>query len=301
MTITTRYHTSRALALLPVLSAGLLAAAVAGATVHGNAAPAAQPALEHLTIHAAAPHVPKQLQAGILALTLVNDTKQEVDVDLGRAKPGATLAQINAADAASNSQSQQASLQGFVRLTHLVTFLGGIDSVSPGEEETALLDLRTPGLYGLHMGSANGPGSTVGVFTVTGGAGQHATLPAATVSVRLKDMKFLGLPRHLMAGRITVQVVNHGPSVHDMQLARLDPGKTQQDVLAFLRSPQGQSGGPPSWVHPAGGMDTISPHVSADLTLSLTPGYYVAVCFMPDVKKGLPHVMEGMIGHFMVR
>lgn len=301
MTIATRHHASRTLALLPVLSAGLLGTAVAGATAHGHAAPAAQPALEHFTIHASSPHVPRQLPAGILALTLVNDTKQEVDLDLGRANPGATLAQINAADAASNSQSPQASLQGFARLTRLVTFMGGVNSLAPGKESTALLDLRTPGLYGVHEGFQNGPGSTVGVVTVTSGAGQQASLPAAPVVVRLKDMKFLGLPRQLPAGQVTIQVVNQGPSVHEMKLARLDPGKTQRDVTAFLQSPQSNSGAAPSWVHPTGGMDSISPHVSADLTLNLTPGYYVAVCFMPDMKKGLPHAMEGMIGHFTVR
>jgi hypothetical protein len=242
----------------------------------------------------------KQIPAGILALTLVNDTRQGVDADVGRANPGATLAQINTADAATNSQSQQASLQGFVRLTQLVTFVGGVDTLAPGTSGTAFLDLRTPGRYGLHVGSNNGPGKTT-VFKVTPGAGQRATLPPAEVTVRLKDMKFLGLPRHLTAGQITFQVINQGPSVHDMQVVRLDPGKTQQDVLAFLRSPQGRNGGPPSWVHAAGGMDSISPHQSADFTLSLTPGYYVAVCFMPDVKQGTPHVMEGMIGNFTVR
>jgi hypothetical protein len=301
MRTTTAHRTSHTLALLPVLSAGLLATAVIGSTARGHAASSAQPALVRLTIRASAPHVPKQLPAGILALTLVNDTKQEVDADLGRANPGATLAQINAADAASNSQSPQASLQGFARLTQLVTFMGGINSLVPGEVATAMLDLRTPGLYGLHEGYQNGPGSTVGVFKVTPGTGQQATLPAAPVVVRLKDMKFLGLPRHLAAGQVTIQVVNQGPSVHEMALARLDAGKTQRDVLSFLRSPKAQNGPPPTWVHLVGGMDTISAHVRADISLRLTPGYYVALCFMPDMKKGVPHVMEGMIGNFTVR
>jgi hypothetical protein len=86
-----------------------------------------------------------------------------------------------------------------------------------------------------------------------------------------------------------------------MQVARLDPGKTQQDVVKFLQSPQAQNGPPPAWVHDAGGMSMVSPKQSANVRVTLVPGYYIVVCFMPDVKKnGEPHVMEGMIGHFTV-
>ncbi len=296
MTNAARRLTSRAPVLLPILAAGLLASVAIGAIPRGHAA-TARLAPEHLTIRASAPHMPGQMPAGILELTLVNDTRAEADADVGRATPGATEAQINAADAAANAHS----LQGFVRLTQLVTFIGGTNSVPPGSSETAILDLRTPGRYGLQVGNFQEPGTRL-TFTVTPGAGQGATLPPADVVVRLKDMKFLGLPRHLPAGKLTLQVNNEGPSAHELLLVRLDPGKTQRDVLDVLRQAQGQIGPPPPWAHPGGGMDSISPHQSAEVRLDLARGYYVVVCFMPDVKKqGTPHVMEGMIGHFTVR
>ena len=299
MSTTPRHHASRALSLLPVLSAGLVAAALAGATAHGHAAAPVQMAPEQITVRASAPHLPKQLPAGILALTFVNDTASGADASLARANPGATLAQINAASDATNGQGP-AALKAFVRLTQLVTFVGGVNSLAPGTSGTAFLDLRTPGLHGLHIGGDNGPGTTL-IFTVLAGAGQQATPPPATLTVRLKDMKFLGLPRRLAAGWITIRVANQGPSVHEMALLKLDPGKTEQDVLDFIRSPQGETGPEPSWVHSAGGMDTLAPRQSAGIRLNLTPGTYVAVCFLPDAKKQLPHVMEGMIGSFAVR
>jgi hypothetical protein len=291
MTFVPAHRTSRALVLL--LSAGLLTSAAIGAATNGQAASPAQGALEHLTIKLSNPHVPSQIPAGILALTVVNDTNAESGVDLGRANPGATLAQIKAV---SNGQS----ISSFIRLTQLVTFLGGANSVPPGASEAVIVDVRTPGIYGLHIGGNNGPGTDT-TFKVTGEAGRTAALPGADLVVRLKDMKILGLPKHLAAGRISIKVTSQGPSVHEMVVVRLNAGKTQRDVQAYLRSPEGANGGPPDWVHAIGGMETISPHQSAVVTLKLIPGYYVAVCFMPDVKKhGIPHVMEGMITHFTV-
>ena len=126
-------------------------------------------------------------------------------------------------------------------------------------------------------------------------------MPPAATTIKLKDFKFIGLPKHLAAGSVTFQVVNTGDQAHEMELARLDPGKTQQDVMKFLQSPQAQNGPAPAWIHDAGGLNAVSPHESASFTTTLTPGYYLVVCFMPDTKKnGEPHVMEGMIGNFTV-
>ena len=41
-------------------------------------------------------------------------------------------------------------------------------------------------------------------------------------------------------------------------------------------------------------MGTQSAGVTAWYTADLTPGTYVAVCFIPDPVKGIPHVMYGM-------
>jgi len=296
-TLTQRSRRAR-LAPLAVLvpSALLLGLAIPAFAVSSSHASSSRAALQSITIKASAPTLPSSFSAGLLSVTLVNDTKGEVNAGFGRANPGETVATFKAADKAANS----GSLGGYVQLLKAVTFIGGPNDVVPGASETAVVQLATPGLYGVSVSPTNGPGK-LSLFTVTAGGASAATLPAAAVSVTLKDFKFIGLPKHLSAGTVTFQMTNTGTEVHEMQVVRLDPGKTQQDVLKFLQSPQGQNGPPPAWVHDDGGMDNVSPHQSADVTVNLVPGYYLAVCFMPDVKKnGEPHIMEGMIGHFTV-
>jgi len=287
-----------ALAPLAVLPpAALIAAAIIPAlgARPSHAAPA--PAMRQITIRASAPKFPKQIPAGFVSVTLVSDARGEADAGFARLNPGATLAQVKAV----NAQAQN-SLPAFVKLSKLLTFIGGAGSIPTGSTETVVLDMRKPGTYGfnLSVGNGNSSGKTT-IFTVTSGSAQGAA-PSGGIPVRLKEMKIVGMPKQAAAGPVTLQVANTGKQVHELSLVKLDPGKTQKDVVALLKSPQGQNGPPPSWAHDMGGLDTISPHQSASLQLTLTPGYYVAICFMPDVKKqGTPHVMEGMITHFTVQ
>ena len=287
----TRAPHRSALALLAVLIPGALV--LQALAVAPSQTARARAAMQHITIRASAPQFPNTFTTGLLSMTLVNDTKSEVAVDFGRANPGQTRATITALTT-SNAPT------GFFQLLRAVTFLGGPDDVLPGTSQTAVLRLDAPGLYGGSIAPANGPGH--GFFlTVGAGTGTVPGLPTAGVSATLKDFKFVGLPTHLAAGATTFQLTNTSVMVHEMQVARLDPGKTQQDLVTFLRSPQAQNGPPPAWIHDDGGMSIISPHQSADVTVNLVPGYYLVVCFMPDVKKhGEPHAMEGMIGHFTV-
>ena len=135
---------------LALLTATLVPAL--GGTSHAAAPPAAMQGIRSITIKASAAHLPARIPAGMVALTVVNDTRTPANVDLGRANPGATQAAIAAANAAANTP------QGFIGLTHLLTFLGGPDSVPPGGQETAILDLRVPGSYGLHLDSGQWAG-----------------------------------------------------------------------------------------------------------------------------------------------
>jgi hypothetical protein len=90
-----------------------------------------------------------------------------------------------------------------------------------------------------------------------------------------------------------------------MVLARLDPGKTRQDVANLFKGPQQGPGGPPPWAHVVGGLNSLSGHQTAYLTVTLTPGTYVALCLMPDTRSGMhqgtPHAAEGMLSSFTVR
>jgi hypothetical protein len=256
----------------------------------------ARAAIPHFTIHASAPMLPKQLTEGWVSLTLVNDTKSEASGQIASVNPGATLAQVATATAAS-----QNSLAGYLRVLKLVTMIGGPENVPEGASETVVVDLWRPGLYGMPVNTNAGAHHVV-IFNVTAGSRQPAAFPVPGSTLTLKDMKIIGLPKHLAAGTVTFQFTNTGSMVHELETVRLDAGKSQKDLLAFLESPQAQNGPPPAWAHDIGGLNAIAPRHGAELTLSFTPGYYVVFCAMPDVKKasGEPHFMEGMIGNFTV-
>ena len=279
-----------------LVPAALLAATIipslGAAPSHASAVQAGR----QITIRASAPRFPEQIPSGLVSVTLQSDAKGEADASFARLAPGATLAQVKAANAAA-----QSSIPAFIRLTKLVTFIGGVSSIPTGSSETVVLDMRTPGTYGFNLTVGNGAAKLT-TFMVTPGGGLGTAVPPGGIPVVLKDMKIRGLPAQIAAGAVTLQVANEGRQAHEMSVLKLDPGKTQQDVLTLLKSPQGQNGPPPAWVHDMGGLESIAPRESAGLELTLTPGYYLAICFMPDVKKnGTPHALEGMITHFIVQ
>ncbi len=110
----------------------------------------------------------------------------------------------------------------------------------------------------------------------------------------LKDFSIV-LPSSLKPGPVLLNVTNQGPQPHEMDLLKLAPGKSEQDVLKFLQKPAG----PPPFTD-AGGMGGLAPGTSGWVKLNLTSGNYVALCFVPDAKTGNPHFALGMITTFTV-
>jgi hypothetical protein len=51
---------------------------------------------------------------------------------------------------------------------------------------------------------------------------------------------------------------------------------------------------------PIGGVAGTARSTTSFITLDLTPGEYVMVCFVPDSKDGKPHTAHGMVKPFTV-
>jgi hypothetical protein len=129
---------------------------------------------------------------------------------------------------------------------------------------------------------------------VAAAAPASSAVPAGVVTVTARDFAFEA-PAEIPAGWTTFRLVNDGPSLHHMQLIRLEDGKTAADYLASLKA-----GGPPvPWAIPAGGPNPPEPGSSSMATVPLTPGSYLIVCFVPGA-DGVPHVMKGMMHPFSV-
>jgi hypothetical protein len=96
------------------------------------------------------------------------------------------------------------------------------------------------------------------------------------------------------AGWVTMNLVNRGSEPHQVQIARLEPGKTLDDVTAAFRSKA-----EPPW-RLVGGPNAADPNARANATQYLVPGNYVLVCFIPS-SDGRTHLEKGMVRPLRVR
>ena len=172
--------------------------------------------------------------------------------------------------------------------------VGGPNAPDPKTEANATLDMR-PGSYAL-LCFVDIPGGVPHVakgmmkeLIVTPAAGAPAAAPSPDVVLTLRDYSF-DLSKPLAAGRQTIEVrtaANTQP--HEVELIRLAPGKTAEQMLAWMSKPEGP---PPG--QGLGGVAATVPGSTNYFTAELTPGTYLLICFLPDAKDRKPHFMHGM-------
>ena len=124
-----------------------------------------------------------------------------------------------------------------------------------------------------------------------GSAPAHRTPHAPPVIVvHAKDFSYVA-PKSIKAGASTFHLVNEGSQVHHLAIMKLAAGKTLADFAAVMKKP----GPPPTWLVSVGGPNAAVPGASSDATVTLEPGNYVLVCFVPSPGETAPHVMKGMV------
>ncbi len=124
--------------------------------------------------------------------------------------------------------------------------------------------------------------------------GATATNAAASdipeIIVQGHDFAFTG-PDQVEAGLVKITLENDGKEPHQANLARLQDGKTLDDLAAAMKqSPEAAL----PLLEFVGGPNTIDPHGRQEVIAKLREGTYVMICFVasPD---GTPHVAKGMI------
>ena len=179
-----------------------------------------------------------------------------------------------------------------------VTFVGGPNVPNPGEEANATVDLA-PGNYAF-ICFVDTPDKVphfakgmVHAFTVTPSS-TNAMAPSPSVNLELVDYAF-NFDKPLTAGRHTIKVTNPAPQDHEIQIVQLAPGKTPADLQKWVET---LNGPPPGKA--VGGIAGMKPGTTNYFDVELTPGEYVAVCFVPDHKDGKPHHAHGMVKPFTV-
>lgn len=178
------------------------------------------------------------------------------------------------------------------------TPVGGPNPTENGTTANAMLVLE-PGNYAL-ICFVDTPDKVphfakgmVHAFTVTPSTAR-AMAPTATVNLELVDYAF-NFDKPLTAGRHTMKVTNPAPQDHEIQIVQLAPGKTPADLQKWVETMQGP---PPGKA--IGGVASMKPGTTNYFDVELTPGEYVALCFVPDHKDGKPHHVHGMVKPFTV-
>ncbi len=245
--------------------------------------PPAAAAPTPVTIHAKdfAFEAPDSIPAGYVAFTLVNDG------------PGIHHAAVVRLDSGKTAGDLIAALEHPGPIPAWAVMFGGPNAVGAGASSNATLSL-TPGDYAI-VCFVDVPGGvphfTKGMFralTVTASTGATAA-PVADDSITMVEYGFQ-LAKPLTVGHHTFAVANAGVQPHELELVKLAPGKTAEDMVAWFAKEEGPAPG-----EPLGGASLESPGKTTYFTADLTAGNYLLICFVPDAKDGKPHFMHGMM------
>lgn len=114
------------------------------------------------------------------------------------------------------------------------------------------------------------------------------------VTVHAKEYAIVA-PARLTAGATTFRLVNDGKEPHQISILKLAPGKTPAEFLAAAKANQ-----PTPWALGAGGPNAAEPGQTIEATVTLEPGTYILVCWIPSPGPPVPHVGKGMIQQLTV-
>jgi len=238
--------------------------------------------------------LPDTVPTGYVDFTLENEGKQDHQLQI--AKLGAsTFDEFKAAAITTDIGAMKPS----------VVFVGGPNDAGPGKSTTATVKLD-PGLYVVTCfipgtdGKPHAAKGMLGEFQAVPSGQSVNTAPKASSTIILGDFSFT-LPAGF-TGKGEVDISNQGTEVHELNLFKLNPGKTVAQAKAYVLTPPGTPppAGPPPFTEITGVVG-LTPTQHAWLNLDLKPGNYMLICFFPDPKKNnIPHALEGMVKGFTI-
>jgi hypothetical protein len=170
---------------------------------------------------------------------------------------------------------------------------GGPSAPAPGSSLDAVVKL-TPGNYAMLCvipSADHKPHILKGMvkpFTVVAPTAQAAA-PQPDIHLTLSDYDFQ-FDKPLSAGQHVIAVETAASQPHEIVVARLMPGKTAEELLQWVDV---QNGPPPAVI--VGGVTGLSSGETNEFPVSLEPGDYALICFIPDAKDGKPHAVHGMM------
>ena len=292
-----RTRTARVVAVVGVAALALWSTSATARPVTGEVPTTANELLVEANDYAFV--MPDTVAAGRTRIRLVNKGKEMHHMYIVRLENGKRLGDLFAA---MEQAAKHAAPGMHGAMPAWTKDVGGPNTPVPGGESGAIVDLAA-GTYAV-LCVIPSPDGTPHVMKgmakeLTVVAGRQAKLvdaPAPTVTMTLTDYDFV-LDKPLTAGQHTIRVVNAAETQsHEVFIARLAPGKTAHDLLAWVEK---MDGPPPAM--PLGGTVGLAKGVENLIPVNLEPGEYALLCFLPDHKDGKPHVAHGMVRQITVK
>jgi hypothetical protein len=284
---------SRAWALL--LAPALLLAGCGGGDDGGGtqATTPAPPAKVTVTATASGDQVsfdlPAQIKPGATELSLVNNTKEQVEFQLVQLDEGHTMAEFYPA-----IEKDGAPIPTWLHA------MGGVGEASPGERRTVVVDLKagsyawfsntTPEQEGAEpLYKRGGEGS----LEVTGDP-SGAPLPATGAQITAKEVSptdYRFEASGLKAGTNQITFTNGGGELHHVVIARLNDGATIDQAQEFFTTQDFK--GPPPIDFDASEVTAVLDSSGKEVdTVELKSGSYALLCFLSDRAGSPPHVIK---------
>lgn len=245
---------------------------------------------------------PREVAAGRYLIELAS--RPGLSAYLNLVQPPAGLSEEEADEQLLSAARYDVPVEGW-------TYGGGTFAFG-GDRAWVALDL-SPGEWAWGLTSqpdADDAEETVYLMPLTVTAETSAASPVAaeiepTADVTMTEFVFEGLDGvTLPAGPQVWRFSNRGAQAHHMVLFRTPQLLAQDDVTAMVDAFMSATPTPPpSWWNESvwvGYAAIMSPGQSMETEFALTPGTYVALCFIADPETGMPHLMEGMAQSFTV-
>jgi hypothetical protein len=296
---------TRVTAIPALLAAGAFASLPGvwrGVAAHGQATPEATSALQelglpelNLTVTSdTVEGVPESLEAGRYLLTLSSEA------DPSNGPGGVLILQLPEGMTLDDAMAEGGEAQDGPPAFYYDSILPGGAAPTPDGPGVSVIDL-VPGEWIVAGAALSTPPV---ILTVTGELPADLPEPESNATITLGEM-FIGISEgELVAGENLVRIDNAGVQPHFVIFQRVPDGTTPENIEATI---QAEMGGTPE-AEPVDFADMIPVAESNEqstgttmwMPLTLEPGTYAGLCFIPDQESGLPHAAMGMYTVFTV-
>ena len=251
-----------------------------------SAAATVAPNVVHVKTSDFAFEVADTIPAGLTTFHLMNDGPDWHHASLLRIEEGHTMDEVQEAFAA---QQEPAWLHA----------VGGPNAPFAGGTSEVTMNLE-PGNYVLVCfvpGPDEVPHVAKGMIrqlTVVPSDAPTGPLPEADLTVTMKDFDWT-MSAPISAGKQVIRFENTAAQPHELWFAKLAPGTTAEQLMAWFQKPEG----PPPFTE-SGGIGALEAGQVQLVTHDFAPGDYALICWIPDATDKRPHFMHGMMKQITV-